>query len=137
MELLETDDPIKGQLLKKSAMHRDQIEEDARLISERTERIITNAVIIGGALAVTYFLVSRFSGSKEKKKSKTAKIRIVQGSQEEPTAVSTAVEPEQPGVLTQIGTALASQATVFLLSLAKEKLMEFMQSQGEKKQDNS
>ena len=132
MELLDTDDPVKGQLLKKSAMHRDQLEEDARLISERTEKIITNAVIIGGALAVTYFLVSRFSGSKEKKKSKAARIKLVD-TRGENDNVHTVSEPEPPGVMAQIGTALASQATVFLLSLAKEKLMEFMQSQSERK----
>jgi hypothetical protein len=133
MELLETDDPVKGQLLKKSALHREQLEEDARLISERTEKIITNAVIIGGALAVTYFLVSRFSGSKQKKKSKAARIKLVQGGGRE-EVVQSAAEPEPPGMMSQIGTALASQATVFLLGLAKEKLGEFLQAQqGEKK----
>jgi hypothetical protein len=132
MELLGTDDPVKGQLLKKSARHREQLEEDARLVSEQTEKIITNAVIIGGALAVTYFLVSRFSGSKQKKKSKPARIKLIQGGREE--VVQTSSEPEAPGIVSQIGTALVSQATVFLLSLAKDKLGEFLQSQGEKKQ---
>lgn len=132
MELLETDDPVKGQLLKKSAMHRDQLEEDARLISEKTERIITNAIVIGGALAVTYFLVSRFGGSKPKKKSKAAKIHLVHGPASESQAAVSA-EPEQPGMMSQIGAALASQATVFLLGLAKEKLGDFLQSQGGKK----
>ena len=70
MELLETEDPIKGKVLKKSAMHREQLEEDARLISEKTEKMLTNALVIGGALAVTYFVVSSFSGSKKKKKSR-------------------------------------------------------------------
>lgn len=135
MELLETDDPVKGQLLKKSARHRQQLEEDARLISERTDKIITNAMIIGGALAVTYFLVTRFSGSKQKKKSKTARIKLVQGGNEEMATVS--AEPEPPGIVSQIGTALASQATVFLLSLAKEKLGEFLQSQAQKKQSTN
>lgn len=132
MELLETDDPVKGQLLKKSAMHREQLEEDARLVSEKTERIITNAIVIGGALAVTYFLVSRFGGSKQKKKSKAAKIHLVHGPASESSSVASA-EPEQPGMMSQIGAALASQATVFLLGLAKEKLGDFLQSQAGKK----
>jgi hypothetical protein len=132
MELLETDDPEKGQLLKKSAMHREQLEEDARLISEKTERMITNAIVIGGALAVTYFLVSRFSGSKQRKKSKTAKIHLVHGPASESQAAANA-EPEQPGMMSQIGAALASQATVFLLGLAKEKLGDFLQAQSGKK----
>lgn len=133
MELLETDDPIKGQLLQRSAKHRDQLEEDARLISEKTEKMLTNALIIGGALAVTYFVVSSFSGSKKKKKSKTAQIRLVHGGATEEQAQSVA-EPEAPGMMATIGTALAAQATAFMLSLAKEKLMEFLESQAAKKQ---
>jgi hypothetical protein len=132
MELLETDDPVKGQLLKKSAMHREQLVEEVKLISDRTQKAITNAVIIGSALALTYILVSQFSGgSKGKKKSKPAKIKLVQGREEE--AVPVVHEPEAPGIVSQIGTALASQATVFLLGLAKEKLSEFLQSQAVKK----
>lgn len=136
MELLESDDPTKGQLLEKSRRHRQQLEEDTRLISERTEKIITNAIIIGSALAVTYFVLSRFSGSKEKKKkhNKAARIELVhQPKNEAPvSSASHAAEPEPPGMMTQIGTALASQATMFLLQLAKEKLNEFMQAQAEK-----
>jgi hypothetical protein len=132
MGMLGTDDPVKGQLMKKSALHREQLEEEVRSISEQTEKMITNAVIIGGALAVTYFLVSRFSGSKSKKKSKAARIKLVQSSEKEPETIVHA-EPSQPGVVSQIGTALVSQATVFLLGLAQEKLAEFLQAQSEKK----
>jgi hypothetical protein len=135
MELLDSDDPVKGQLLRKSAQHREQLEEDARLISERTEKIITNALIIGGALAATYFIVSRFSGSKSKK-SKLKKVRLVKEENNADEVVVEAATPEEPGVIAQIGTALANQATVFLLTLAKEKLGEFMQAQTGKK-DNS
>jgi hypothetical protein len=133
MELLETDDPIKGQLLRKSAHHREQLQEDARMISEKTEKIITNAIIIGGALAVTYYLVSRFGTSKEKKKSKTAKLKIIQEPRgEEAAANMVSAEPQVPGIMATIGTALASQATVFLLDLAKEKLGDFMAAQMQK-----
>jgi hypothetical protein len=136
MELLDSDDPVKGQLLRKSAQHREQLEEDARLISERTEKIITNALIIGGALAATYFIVSRFSGSKSKK-SKLKKVRLVKEENNADEVVVETATPEEPGVIAQIGTALANQATVFLLTLAKEKLGEFMQAQTGKKDNNN
>jgi hypothetical protein len=134
MELLDSDDPVKGQLLRKSALHREQLEEDVKVISERTEKIITNALIIGGALAATYFIVSQFSGSKSKK-SKLKKVRLVK---DDETADQVVVEsePEAPGVFSQVGSALASQATVLLLTFAKEKLGEFMQSQNDKKVKN-
>lgn len=135
MELLDSDDPVKGQLLRKSAHHREQIEEDVKLISERTEKIITNALIIGGALAATYFVLSSFSGSK-KKKSRLKKVRLVKEEDNADQVVVEAAEPEAPGIVSQIGSALASQATVFLLTLAKEKLSEFMQAQNEKAKPN-
>jgi hypothetical protein len=134
MELLDSDDPVKGQLLRKSAQHREQLEEDVKLISERTEKIITNALIIGGALAATYFIVSRFSKPKSKK-SKLKKVRLVKEEESGDQIVVEAAEPETPGVVAQIGTALASQVTVMLLNLAKEKLDEFMKSQSEKKEN--
>jgi hypothetical protein len=37
-------------------------------------------------------------------------------------------------MMAQIGTALAAQATAYLLSLAKEKLTEFLEAQAAKKQ---
>jgi hypothetical protein len=135
MELLDSDDPVKGQLLRKSAHHREQIEEDVKLISERTEKIITNALIIGGALAATYFVLSRFSGSK-RKKSKLKKVRLVKEQDTADQVVVEPAEPETPGIVSQIGSALASQATVFLLTLAKEKLDEFMKAQSEKEKPN-
>ncbi len=134
---LETDNPEKGQLLQRSAHHRELLEEEVKLISERSEKIITNALIIGGALALTYFLVSGLSGSSEKKKSRARKIKIVEGKDEPEPGVDQASEPEQPGVISQIGTVLMAQATGFLLSIAREKLVEYLQSQGVVKKGNT
>jgi len=136
MEMLDSDDPIKGQLVRKSMHHREQLEEDVKLITERTEKIITNALIIGAALAATYFLVSRFSGTKQKTKSKPKKIKLVKEEDEAEEVVVQSSTPEMPGIITQIGTALASQTTVLLLNLAKEKLSEFLQSQAGEKKEN-
>ena len=134
MELLEKDDPIKSQLLEKSAHYRDELEQDVKLISDRTQRILTTALVVGGALALTYLAVRQFGGSSKgsKKKLKTKKIKLVNAAaaddDEEETVVASA-----PGIVAQIGTALASQATVFLLQLAKEKLNDYLQSNAEKK----
>jgi hypothetical protein len=134
MELMDTDDPVKGKLLRKSEHHREQLHDDVKLISEKTEKIITNALIIGTALAATYVLVNAFSGSKSKKKGKVAKIKLIQGDKEESSAPQAQEEASAPGVISQIGTALASQATVMLLAFAKEKLSEYLQSQAAKKE---
>lgn len=134
MELLESDD-YKNELLKKSAMHKAELEDEVKQISDRTQKVITNALIIGGTLAVTYFLVRQFSGSKSagKTKIKKAKVAVDENAEEEE-----AQQPAVPGIVSQIGTALVTQASVLLLSLAKEKLSEYLESQAEKKaKDNA
>ncbi len=133
MKILESDDPVKNQLIKKSAHHREELEEELKLVSERTEKILTNALIIGGALAVTYFVFRQFSGSKSKAKTKNKKSKVVQSNENGEEEMALPDSPLQ-GIASQIGTALASQATVFLLGLAKEKLAEYLQSQAEKKE---
>ena len=126
MELLESDDP-KSKLIKKAALQRQALEDEARLLSERTEKTITTALIIGGALLTTYILVRQFSSSDNKQKRKSKKLKIV--TQHDDSQQNVVSESHTPSVVAQIGSALASQATVFLLALAKEKLFEFLESQ--------
>lgn len=137
MQSRESNDP-KMELLKKSERHRQELKDEVKLISEQTEKIITNALIIGGTLAAAYFLMRQFSGSSQKKKKKpaTPKIKLVKATDDAEETTS-AEEPAEPGIVSQIGTALASQATVFLLTIAKEKLMEYLESQFEKKDKNN
>ena len=59
MELLETNDP-KSLLLKKSAKHKKGLEDEIKLFSENTDKIVTNALIIGGTLALTIFSSANF-----------------------------------------------------------------------------
>ncbi len=130
MELLETDDPVKGRLLKKSGMHQKLIQDDIKGISDQAQKVLTTALVVGGALALSYVLVSGFFGSSKGKKKQTAKIKVVPTEREEKEYAPDA--PEQPNMLAQIGTALASQAAVFLLSIAKEKLLEYLNSESAK-----
>lgn len=128
---LETDDPEKGQLLLRSEHHRELLEEEMKAITEKSEKILTNALIIGGALALTYFLVSNLSGS-GKRRSKSKKTKP--SSEREGTEAQLEdTEPDGPGIVAQIGNVLVAQATAFLLSVAREKLVEFLQSQVAKK----
>ena len=130
---METDDPEKGQLLQRSAHHREAMEEEVKLISEQTEKIITSAIVVGGALAITYFLVTRLSGSNEKAKVKYHKTKLINRSEDNDSGVESIQQPEEAGLVSQIGAALVAQATTYLLTIAKEKLMEFIESQSAKK----
>jgi hypothetical protein len=77
-------------------------------------------------------LATRFAGS-GKKKSKTRKLKVVRHELPEAEEVSTVTAAGPPGILSQVGTAVANQVTLMLLDLAKEKLTEFVQSMSERK----
>lgn len=131
----ETDDPVKSKLLSKSARYREDLEEEAKEITDRTEKLIKNALIIGGSLALAYFAYKQFAGGTKKKKVKVRKAKPVATAASEIEEEEVEEASSQNNVLSNIGTALVSQASVFLLSLAKEKLAEYLQSQSEKKKD--
>ncbi len=138
MELLEPND-YKRELLKKSALHKSELEDEVKQISDRTQKVVTNALIIGGTLVVTYFLVKQFSGTKSKVKAKAKKAKIASDNvtEEEDGDEEVTQSSGVPAIVSQIGTALLSQASVLLLSLAKEKLSEYLDSQAEKKAKNN
>lgn len=127
----EIDDPIKSSLLKKSEQYRESLEEEAKELSDRTEKIVTNALIVGGSLALAYFVYRQFSGGSKKSKTKVKKAKAA----DTVTEVEEEVEETSGAskLISQIGTALVSQASVLLLSLAKEKLSEYLQAQAQKK----
>ena len=128
MKLLDPDDPIKSELLMKTARHREELEEETKAIAERTEKIITNAIVIGGALALTYFLYTQFSGSKKQKAKK--KEKEIETDDEEDEEISSG-----SNILSQVGTALVSQGGVLLLALAKEKLTDYLRAQADKNKE--
>jgi hypothetical protein len=129
MELLETNSP-KSELIKKSMEHKKALEEDVKDFSDRTGKIITNAVIVGGALALTYLVVRSFMSSGSSSKPKKRKFAAVSEPIEEERS-----ESKISAALASVGTVLASQATAFLLGMAREKLMDYLASQQEKKNE--
>lgn len=133
MEILEKQDPEKKRLMDEAKKHKQNLTNDVRLVSEQTEKMVTNALIIGGALALTYFLISELGSKSKKKKSKSVKL-VTQASPESGAGEET---EESNSILTQIGTKIANEATVFLLNLAKEKLNEYLQSNKKTEAKNS
>ncbi len=124
MELLETQDPEKRRLIETSERHRRELEKEVKGMAQKTERVLTNALVIGGALALTYLAVSQFT-----KKSKTKKTKKKQATSEVASAVEHEVhESSSPSLLQQIGTKVMDQATIILLDIARQKLAEYMQN---------
>lgn len=129
MEFLETQDPEKIKLLETSDRHRQEMTRELKDISERSEKILKNALIIGGVLALTYLVVNQVSSSKRKKKA---------GKKGNTNEISTSEDDvkETPSLLSKMGDKAMSMATLFLLDLAKDKLSEFLQ-QRKSKDENS
>ncbi|MFN5072679.1 MAG: hypothetical protein ACK51D_10375 [Cyclobacteriaceae bacterium] len=126
MELLEIQDPEKKRLIEESERHKRELDREVGEFSDRTERVVKNALVIGGALALSYFLFTQFSGKKKKTKPKKQQADRVSAEVE-------LEEPDQPpSFLSKVGTQVMSQATVMLLALAKEILAEHLQSRKEK-----
>ncbi len=123
MELLETQDPEKKKLIETSERHKREMQKEVSAITDKTEKALKNALIIGGSLALTYILISQLGSSRKKRKK--VKSKIVKNELEEDDEV---VETSSgvPSFIKQIGENLASQATLILLDLAKDKLAEYL-----------
>jgi hypothetical protein len=129
MELLETQDPEKKKLLETSNRHRQEMEREIKDISEKSEKFLKNALIIGGALALTYIVVNQLSSTKRKNKKLKKDKGIENSVVEEPI-------DESPSLLSQMGDKALNMATVLLLDLAKEKLSEYLQHRKSKDEDS-
>jgi hypothetical protein len=120
-------------LLQKASQQRDELAGDVQQLTDRTHTIITNALLVGGALALTYLLVKGFSGSGKKKsktKPSTRKVAADPIDDEDDYTVSPVTD-----ALTKIGAAIATQASMVLLNLAKEKLLEYLEERVQQKSD--
>lgn len=134
MELLESDDP-KAQLVRKANQQKEALNNEVKVLSDKTEKVIKTALIVGGALAATYVLYRLLSDGGSKKKRK--KVKVINTAPAEDMEEEDNKDSVMAGVLSKIGTVLASQASVFLLSMAKEKIGEYLENRAEKKDANN
>lgn len=135
MELLETQDPEKKRLIETSDRHKHELEKEVKAISDKTERVVKNALIIGGTLALTYLVVSQLSSSKKKRrKGKAKQAEVEEAPDSELEVASASYSP--PSFVSQLGERLATQATALLLGIAKDKLGEYL-SNRKPKDENS
>lgn len=134
MELLETQDPEKKRLIETSDRHKYELEREVRALSDKTERVVKNALIIGGTLAITYLVVSQLSSSKKKRR------RVKARQKTEGSSADVDLEEEEsyspPTFLSQLGERVTTQATALLLGIAKDKLAEYLSNRKEKDENS-
>lgn len=124
MELLETQDPEKKKLVEASDRHKRAMEKEISDLTQKTDRVLKNALIIGGSLVLTYLVISTLSQKRKKKKKKMAMEAAAQaGLGPEPAEEE---EDDSPSPLGAMGTQLLNQASLILLDLARQKLKEYL-----------
>jgi hypothetical protein len=126
MELLETQDPEKKKLIETSDRHKRAMEKELQDLTQKTDRALKNALIIGGSLALTFLVVSALSRRRKKKKKKLAAAAAVEAGIGSENAEVAEEEDDGPSVLGQVGTQLLNQASVILLDIARQKLKEYL-----------
>lgn len=118
MEILERQSPEKKRLLEEVELHKKAMAGEIQSISNRTTRMATHALLIGGAVLVGYLLVQQAAGSSKKSKKKSPP---VEGDQPTP-------EPPSNPLWRMISARVMDTATVFLLEMARQKLAEYLSS---------
>ncbi len=125
MELLETQDPERTRLLETSDRHKKAMEKELTDLTKKTDKMLRNALIIGGSLAVTFLVISALSTKRKKKKKKQAIAAAVKAG-EPMDAIDTGEDDESPSVLGQVSKQIINAASVVLLDMARQKLSEYL-----------
>lgn len=120
MAFAPVSDPEKKRLTEEVARRKAELDKATGFLPGRTDKVIRNALIIGGALAASYLVFRAVSKYRKKNKS-------VSDDPLKPAPIPSASSGASD-FLAQIGNRVAQEATLFLLRLAKEKLTEWIES---------
>ncbi len=122
MEYLETADPEKKQLIEEVRRRKEKLDAEANALAKKGQRVMTNALIIGGVLIGSYLVYRAISGSKQKEKK---------------NIVSPAASPEQKkqsaSFFGSFGKRLTQVAAIFILNLARQRVADWLASNKKEK----
>lgn len=117
MEMTEGTDKERSLLLHRINQKKSEMEEEATKLTRQSDKMIRNALVIGGALVITFFIVRSLTAKSSKKEEKES---IVGDSTEKGNSSSS--------FISEVGSRVAEAAVVFLLGLAKEQLSGYLKS---------
>lgn len=123
-------DNEKAKLVKKSALLEGDIEENIEKLKDYVQENGKNALIIGGALLGSYLLLRMLTKSSDEVVSKPYPIYHPQASPE-PIVHMVREEHDSP-IVKQIKDSI----TLFLISIAKQKLQDFIENYGKDKENS-
>ena len=134
MKVAEKEDS-KEKLREKSDAYKAAIEHEVKELGDRTTRALVNVAVVAGAVGVAYLVYRGFAPSKRKSKSgKVRRKELVAVEDEEPELRE---ESRFAAILSNVGTVLATKAAAYLLSFARQKLIDYLKESSEHDKDNN
>ncbi|UII27835.1 hypothetical protein LVD15_05270 [Fulvivirga maritima] len=110
-----------------SEKHRDNLKADIEAFVDRSKDLALGAVVIGGGFALSYYLIKKMGGGKKVKVSKKKDYN---------DQTSEVTIEKQPSMLSNVGHVVLTEITVFLLAIAKEKLIQYLQNINTEEENN-
>lgn len=109
----------------------EEIEQELGELAEKGKKIATQALLVVGGLALTYMIFKAFdNGSGKSKKKKKAAIRMVKDKELDEAE-------EETSWFGGISTKLATEAALLLLALAKDRLVDYLNTRNEPAKGNT
>ncbi|UII34480.1 hypothetical protein LVD17_11735 [Fulvivirga ulvae] len=111
-----------------SQKHREAFEHELSEVVDKTKRIATSVLVIGGSFALSYYLIKKLTGKKTVKKIKM---------QKDTGGVNEMVIQKHPSVFSTVGNVILTEMAVFLLGIAKERLINYIQNLNSREDEDS
>lgn len=105
----------KKALQQNSLVHRQAFEQELSVLVDKSKKIATKTLIIGGSLAVSYYVVKKIFGTKKKHKKKS------DGMTKE------TVIRKKSSVSSKIKSLIMTEVAVFLMAIAKKQLQAYLE----------
>lgn len=109
----------KADLEQSSMAHREAFENELSEAVDRAKSIGTSALVIGGGFVVSYYIIKKLTTRKTVKKIKTTK---------DPDKINEVVIHKQPTVFATVRNVVMTEIAVFLLGIAKQKLVNYIEN---------
>lgn len=118
----------KENLEQNSQKHREAFEHELSEVVDKTKRIATSALVIGGSFALSYYLIKKLTSKKSVKKIKR---------QKSTGDINEVVIQKHPSVFSTVGNVILTEMAVFLLGIAKERLINYIENLNSRDDEDS
>lgn len=118
------------QLEQLSRNQEEGLEKELSDLAEKGKNIATQALLVAGGIALVYMIYRAFdSDSGKSKKKKKSAIKVIEDNDNEGV--------EEQSWFGEISTTLAKEAALFLLVMAKDRLVDYLNSRNEPSEGNT